>query len=47
MTGQIKTIGAVMVAIAGTGLILNLAGSGKLGPQLQSVAQSITEGYGV
>lgn len=36
-----------MVAIIGTGLLLKVAGEGKLGNAAKDFAQSVTKGYGV
>lgn len=41
------TIVSCMVAILGTGLLLNVMGSGSLGSQVQNLAIKITKGYGV
>lgn len=38
---------SVAFAIMGTGVLLNLAGTGKLGALPQRVAKYITNGYGV
>lgn len=42
-----STTGKVIIGILATGAILNLAGSGKFGKQLQDAAKYITNGYGV
>lgn len=41
------TIVSAMVAILGTGLLLNVMGEGILGKQAQNLAAKITKGYGV
>lgn len=38
---------SVVASILATGVILNIAGSGMLGTQVQKAAQFITKGYGV
>lgn len=42
-----STTAKVMIGILGTGAILNLAGSGKLGTTAQKAARYVTEGYGI
>jgi|TARA_Y100000310_G_C20701675_1_gene830578 hypothetical protein len=42
-----KQVIATMVAIVGTGVILNLMGEGYLGQSAQKAAQFVTKGYGV
>lgn len=42
-----KTVIATMVAIIGTGVVLNLMGEGYLGQSAQKAAQFVTKGYGV
>ena len=37
----------VVASILATGVILNVAGSGLMGTQIQKIAQYITKGYGV
>lgn len=44
---MLKSIGHMMVAIAATGVVLNLAGSGMFGTSVQKAAQYVTKGYGV
>lgn len=44
---DVRTLAIMMAAIVGTGLALNVAGSGVLGAQAQKFAKSVTEGYGV
>jgi len=50
MTGLLPTLKSftgVMVAILGTGMLLNIAGQGRLGATAQKAAKYITQGYGV
>jgi hypothetical protein len=42
-----KSFLSMMGAIAATGIVLNMAGSGMFGTQVKSLAQYITKGYGV
>lgn len=42
-----KTAAIVFATILGTGAFLHAAGSGRLGPQLQQMANYVTVGYGV
>lgn len=42
-----KISGSVMLSIIGTGVLLNLAGSGMFGEQVKKAAQYVTKGYGV
>jgi hypothetical protein len=37
------SVGAILTA----GLILNAAGSGQFGSQLEHIAKKVTEGYGI
>jgi len=41
------TVAKVVVGIIATGVILNLAGSGKFGTTAQKAALFVTKGYGV
>jgi hypothetical protein len=41
-----KNIMSLMIAIAATGALLNLANKGTLGAQAKSVSKYITEGFG-
>ena len=43
----LKAFTGVMIAIVGTGALLNVAGQGKLGKTAQDAAKFITQGYGV
>lgn len=38
---------SVVASILATGVLLNVAGSGMLGSQVQKAAQYVTKGYGV
>lgn len=42
-----KLMLSIFATILGTGAVLNLAGTGKLGAVPQRIAQYITKGYGV
>lgn len=42
-----KNVLATMIAIIGTGVVLNLMGEGYLGQSAQKAAQFVTKGYGV
>ena len=42
-----ETVGAVMVGILGTGLILYSAGKGDMGVGVKDIALKVTAGYGV
>lgn len=41
------TVVSVMIAIVGTGAILNMAGNGSFGVSAQKFAKYVTNGYGV
>jgi len=45
--GKKQLVLYVVGSILGTGAILNLAGTGKLGTTAQKVAKYVTNGYGV
>lgn len=47
MADLTKGLLPAMVAIIATGVVLNVAGSGMLGAQVQKLAQYVTKGYGV
>jgi len=44
---HVVTFGLTVGAILTAGLILNAAGSGQLGSQVEDIAKKVTEGYGV
>jgi len=47
MKAAAKNLGVTILAILGTGLLLDFAGRGKLGMTMQSLARQVTRGYGV
>lgn len=47
MKREVVTFALVGGAIIATGLFLNAAGNGTFGSQVEALAKSVTQGYGV